>query len=374
MDQLLRTPLYDRHLRLGARMVPFGGWEMPVQYAGIIAEHQAVRTAAGLFDVSHMGEVAIEGHSAGVAVDRLCANDPRTLAPGQAMYTPLCLEDGGTRDDAILYCVAPGRQYLLVVNAANRDADLTWMRAALAGMSGVTLRDETDEIGLLALQGPRAHEVLALVAGDADALLTLPFYRWAYGEVAGVRCLVAHTGYTGERGFELAAPASAVGAVWDALLEAGRPLGLVACGLGARDTLRLEAGLPLYGHELSPQISPLEANLGRFVRAAGREFVGAGALRAVEASGSGRRLIGLLPEPPAIARAGAPVRDAGGTDVGVVTSGTFAPTLGRGVAMALLLAEHAQPGRKLLLDIRGKAVSADTVRLPFYRRGRGFSG
>lgn len=374
MDQLLRTPLYARHLALGARMVPFGGWEMPVQYGGIIAEHQAVRTAAGLFDVSHMGEVAIEGESAGAAVDRLCANDPRSLEAGQAMYTPLCLADGGTRDDAILYCVDPGRQYLLVVNASNREADLAWMRAALDGVSHVTLRDETAETGLLALQGPRAHEVLAQVASEPAAFAALPFYRWTYGQVAGVRGLVAHTGYTGERGVELAVAASEVGSVWDALLEAGRPYGLAACGLGARDTLRLEAGLPLYGHELSPEISPLEANLGRFVRTAGRDFVGAGAVRVLEAAGPARRLIGLLPKSPAIARAGAVVRDADGAEVGVVTSGTFGPTLGRGIAMALVWADRARPGGALEVDIRGKAVSAETVRLPFYRRGRGSGG
>lgn len=374
MEHLARTPLYDRHVALGARMVPFGGWEMPVQYRGIIAEHQAVRQAVGLFDVSHMGEVAIEGPEAGAAVDHLCANDPRNLAAGQALYTPLCLPDGGTRDDAILYCVDPGVRYLMVINAANRALDLEWMRAALAGRPGVALRDESEATGLLALQGPRVDEVLAGVASPAERLTALPFYRWTYGEVAGVRCLVAHTGYTGERGFELAAPASEIGTLWDRLLEAGQVVGLEACGLGARDTLRLEAGLPLYGHELSPEITPLEANLGRFVRMEGRDFVGVQALRAQAAAGPARRLIGLLPAPPQIARAGARVLDREGAEVGVVTSGTFAPTLGRGAALALVRAEQARPGNALVVDVRGRLVPAIAVRPPFYRRGRGSGG
>jgi aminomethyltransferase len=357
---LRQTPLLGRHRALGARLVPFAGWEMPLQYAGILAEHRAVREAAGLFDVSHMGRIAVRGPGAGAAVDHLCANDPRRLVAGRALYTPLCAEDGGTLDDAVLYCRRPGDDFLFVVNAANREADLAWMRevaAARAG-GGPSVEDVTDGGALLALQGPRAAVLLSACGCPAAAALR-PF-RFARTEVAGVPCLASRTGYTGEDGFELLCAAGAAGTLWDALLGAGA----VPCGLGARDTLRLEAGLPLYGHELRRDVTPLEAGLGRFVRLEGREPAGAAALRRMAAAGPPRRLAGLLPAPPAIARAGAACL-AGGLPAGEVTSGTFAPSLGRAAALALLRADAAPP---LQVEVRGRAVPAEEVPLPFYRR------
>jgi len=373
-----RTGLYGRHLAAGARMVDFAGWEMPVQYAGTLAEHRAVRTAAGLFDVSHMGELAVRGPGAAAAVDRLCANDPRRLAAGQALYTPLCARDGGTVDDAVVYCREPGRDYLFVVNAANIAADAEWMRQE--SPAGADLVDESEETGLLALQGPRARAILeALLAPDAAAtVLALRPFRFAPGvALGGVPCTISRTGYTGEDGFELACPVAAAPALWDALLAAGSAEGLVPCGLGARDTLRLEAALPLYGHELSRTISPLEARLGRFVQWEGRDFCGRAALAATAAAGPPRELVGLLPDPPAIARAGAEVVDAAGAVIGHVTSGTYAPSLGRAVALALCRTGAVRPpaagglAPAAALRVRDRLVPARAVPLPFYRRRRG---
>ena len=362
---LLRTPLHDRHRALGARLVPFAGWDMPVQYAGIIAEHRAVRQGCGLFDVSHMGELAVRGPQAAAAVDRLCANDPRGLVPGRALYTPLCAVDGGTIDDAVLYCRSAS-DFLFVVNAANREGDAAWMaeQLAAAGLQA-QVHDESADTGLLALQGPQAPAIAAR-AGAPSAVTDLGPFHCVAAEVAGVPVLAARTGYTGEDGFEFACPWGEAPQLWDALLGAGA----VPCGLGARDTLRLEAALPLYGHELSREISPLEARLGRFVSVAGRSCVGGEALARLAAQGAPRRLAGLLPEPPAIARAGTACYDAHGAPLGVVTSGSHSPTLGRAVALALLGPGAPEPGGIVTLDVRGRSVPAAVVALPFYRRRR----
>lgn len=356
---LRHTPLFSLHVRLGARLVPFAGWEMPLQYEGILAEHRAVRQGAGLFDVSHMGRIALRGSGAGELVDRLCANDPRAMGAGRALYSPLCAEDGGTIDDLVLYCRRPGEDYLAVVNAANRDADRAWMAEAARGLR-VGVEDVTDGGALLALQGPGAAERLA-ACGCRGAAALRPF-RFREAPVASVPCLVSRTGYTGEDGFELLCAADAAPGLWEALQGAGA----APCGLGARDTLRLEAGLPLYGHELSREISPLEAGLGRFVRPEGRDCIGAAALRRMAAQGPPRRLVGLLPQPPAIARAGAACLQ-GGRPVGQVTSGTYAPTLGRAAALGLVASAVQGP---LELDVRGRTVPAEIVPLPLYRRPR----
>ena len=371
-----RTPLYGRHLALGARMVEFAGWEMPLQYRGIIEEHRAVRSAAGLFDCSHMGEVRLRGPGALDALDWLCTNDPRRLAGGRAMYTPLCATDGGTIDDTVVYCVEPGADYLVVVNAATAADDLAWIREASGTRPGVEVIDQSAETALLALQGPGAEPLLAalLPLARRAAVQGMRAFRFlADVPVAGTGCIVARTGYTGEDGFELLCGSEAAPALWDAVLEEGAARGLQAAGLGARDTLRLEAALPLYGHELSRAVSPLEAGLGRWVALDGRDFCGAGALRAsLGAGGPARRLVGLLPERPAIARAGAAVGGPGG-GAGVVTSGTFAPTLGRAVALALCPA-GTRVGDEVRVDVRGRSVRAEVAALPFYRRRRGGAG
>ncbi len=370
------TTLHGRHLTAGARMVDFAGWEMPVQYCGTLAEHRAVRSAAGLFDVSHMGELAIRGPGAAAAVDRLCANDPRHLSAGEALYTPLCTTQGGTVDDALVYCRTPGQDYLFVVNAANTATDADWMRQECLG--GAVVVDESEETALLALQGPRARVILRrlLSLRERAAITALRPFTFAVGvPVAGVPCVVARTGYTGEDGVELACSAAAAPLLWDALLEAGAADGLMPCGLGARDTLRLEAALPLYGHELSRTISPLEARLARFVRIEGRDFCGRAALAEMLAAGPPRELVGLLPEPPAIARADAEVVAQDGETIGRVTSGTYAPSLCRGVALALCRTGAARPaeagGGALSIEVRGRRVPAAVVPLPFYRRRRG---
>jgi aminomethyltransferase len=360
-EGLKRTPLYGQHRRLGARMVEFGGWEMPVQYRGILEEHRAVRTDAGVFDVSHMGEFRFRGAGALDLLQRLITNDAAALAVGQALYTPMCYPDGGTVDDCVVYRTG-GADYLMVVNAANIERDLAWVREAASAVPDSAVEDRSAETALLAVQGPRAAERLGPLT-DAH-LASLPRFGFVDGvRVAGVRCLVARTGYTGEDGFELFCQAEEAPHLWEAVLDQG----VQPCGLGARDTLRLEAALPLYGHELSPEINPLEARLAPFVKFEKGDFLGRDALLRVKAEGPRRRLAGLVLAGRAVARQGHRVL-AGGRPVGSVTSGTFSPTLGRPVALALVEAELARPGEALAVEIRGREAPAEVVRLPFYRR------
>ena len=364
MPTLLRTPLHAVHERLGARMVPFAGWSMPVQYAGIVAEHRAVRTAAGLFDVSHMGEIDVAGAGAAACVARLACLDVGRLAVGGARYSMILDEAGGTIDDVIVYRLADDG-YRVVVNAANTDMVVEHARAVAAGMNGVELRDRSAEFGLIALQGPRAEAILQGVA--AADLAAIGAYRCRDAEVAGVPALAARTGYTGEDGFELFAAADRTEALWTALLESGASAGLRPAGLGARDTLRLEASFPLYGHELSRDVSPLEAGLGRFV-SKGDGYVGASAIAAQRASGVARRLACLRLDGRAIARAGFAITTAGGESAGTVTSGGHAPWLERSVAMGLVAREHAEVGGELAVTIRGRPVAATVIERPFYLR------
>ncbi len=355
---LLRTPLHRRHRQLGARMVPFAGWEMPVQYQGIVAEHQAVRARVGLFDVSHMGELEVAGPGALATLDRLLCNDPRRMSVGQAMYTPMCREDGGVLDDLVAMRLGPDR-FLLVVNAARREQDAQWVRQHAQGCQ---VEDVSFSRGLVALQGPQAQAVLQR-ATDAD-LAPLGRFRVLEGvRVAGVRAVVSRTGYTGEDGFEILTDWHEAERVWDALLE----LGALPCGLGARDTLRLEAGYLLYGADLDESTTPLEAGLGWTVKLEGREFVGASALRRQKQTGPTRRLCGLVLEGRTIARAGCAVLHQG-EPVGRVTSGTFGPWVQRSIALAYLPAALAAPGTRLAVQVRAGAVPAEVVRLPFYRR------
>jgi aminomethyltransferase len=364
---LRRTPLYEVHRALGARLIEFGGWEMPVSYRGILEEHRAVREAAGLFDVSHMGEIAVAGPQATEACQALTTNDVRRLADGHVQYTLLCRHDGGIVDDVTLYRLGAAR-YFFCVNASNVVKDLAWIREHA---DGVTISDESAATALLALQGPRAARILGGLT--AAPLTELRRFRFVEAPVAGVPVVISRTGYTGEDGFELYTPAAHAVALWSALMDAGRTHGLEPIGLGARDTLRLEAALALYGNDLDEATTPLAARLDRFVTLEADDFIGRSALRREQLAGSPRRLVGLELRGPGIARHGYPVR-AGDASIGVVTSGTHAPTLGRAIALAYVDAAHAANDTAVEVEIRGRVVPAVVVPTPFYRRPRGAIG
>jgi len=360
----LATPLLDHHEELGARMVEYAGWMMPVQYRGILEEHRAVRTAAGLFDLSHMGELVVEGPESGVALAAALVSNPPSLKVGRAQYSMICAADGGILDDLIVYRLADDR-YMVVANAANAEVVSDALTERL-GKRRAVLDDQSLSTGLVAIQGPRSAEILApLTAIDLKALR---YYGSEEGEVAGIPVQLARTGYTGEDGFELFVDAEHTGDLWDAVLAAGAPAGLIPVGLGARDTLRLEAGMPLYGNELDRSTNPFEAGLGRTVKLDKEgDFVGRAALERVAESGVSRRLVGLVLRGRGIARHGYPVADASGP-TGVVTSGTMSPTLGEPIAMAYVATANAEPGTMLTVEIRGAPVAAEVVPLPFYKR------
>lgn len=356
-----KTPLYEAHVRCGGKIVPFGGYLLPVQYDGVIAEHMAVRTACGLFDVSHMGEILCEGPDALKNLNLLLTNEYDGMYDGQARYSPMCNEAGGVVDDLIVYKVRDDH-YLIVVNAANREKDFAWMKAHQVG--DVTLTDISDTVAQLALQGPKAEAILRRLAKPEDiptAYYSCTFHR----PVGGIDCIISRTGYTGEDGFELYMAAKDAETMWDLLLAEGKPEGLVPCGLGARDTLRLEAAMPLYGHELSDEISPREAGLGIFVKMKKPDFIGKAAL---EAAGEvQRKRAGLKVTGRGIIREHQPVyKD--GVQVGVTTSGTHCPYLGYPVAMAILDKPAAIIGDTVEVDVRGRRVAAEIVKLPFYKR------
>jgi aminomethyltransferase len=364
---LRHTPLHDVHVDLGARMVPYAGYEMPVQYTSIIEEHRTVRSAAGLFDLSHMGELEVRGEEAVSFLRYALVSDPGTLTVGQAQYSMLCQDDGGIIDDLIAYRLDEGR-YWIVCNAANRAAVLAQLTALLErGDFGASLDDRSDRIALIAPQGPNAAALLAELT--ELRLNDIANYHAAQGDVAGVDCLVARTGYTGEDGFELFCDARRAREVWSALTAAGDAHGLRPCGLGARDTLRLEAGMPLYGNELNRQTNPFEVNLGRVVKMEKGEFIGRAALQAVQQAGPQRKLVGLQMVDDAIPRAGYEVRQ-DGEAVGHVTSGTQSPTLGTRIAMALVAADRASVGNAFEVVVRERPQRAEQVKLPFYRRPR----
>ncbi len=360
----LPTPLLDRHEALGARIVEFAGWMMPIQYAGILEEHRAVRAAAGLFDLSHMGELVIEGPDAGAALAGALVTDPPALAVGRAHYSMLCAPDGGILDDLIVYRLAVDR-FMVVANASNARVVSDELAERLNGFRAV-LDDQSLATALVAIQGPRSLQILAGLT-DID-LQGIRYYGIAEGTVAGMHVQVARTGYTGEDGFEVFVEIDRAGELWDAMFRAGLPHGLVPVGLGARDTLRLEAGMPLYGNELDRATNPFEAGLGRVVKLAKTDdFIGRTALEGIARGGVGRRLVGLVPRDRGIARHGYPVLDAVGP-TGVVTSGTMSPTLGHAIAMAYVAPAHVEPGTMLAVEIRGARVAAEVVPLPFYTR------
>jgi aminomethyltransferase len=358
---LARTPLYDRHRAEGARMVEFAGYEMPLQYTSIREEHVAVRTRAGLFDLSHMGEVRIRGDGALRTTQRLLSNDMGRAAEGAAIYSVMCNERGGIVDDVVAYHTGDG--WLVVVNASCRAKDVAWMREQA---DDAVVDDDSDDIALLAVQGPRAVEIVQrLVPTPVDSIAG---FHFAELTVAGTPALVSRTGYTGEDGLELYVDAAAAGDLWDSVLAAGREEGLRPCGLGARDTLRLEAGLRLYGQDMDENTDPYSCGLGWTVKLDKGDFIGADALRRLDPKHPPHRFIGLRLPARSIARHGNDVRADG--VIGHVTSGTFSFTLGYGIATASVAADLAA-GSSLSVDIRGTTVAAERVPLPFYRRSTG---
>jgi len=352
------------HERLGATMTSFAGWQMPLRYAGETAEHHAVRRAAGLFDLSHMGEIVVSGPRAGAVLDYALTGFPSVLRPGRARYTMICAEDGGVLDDLVVYRQDED-EYLVVANAANTDVVLASLRERAGGRAQIT--DATGDYALVAIQGPEAAGILAPLAGGLD-LGAIKYYAGAFGEVAGRKAWVARTGYTGEDGFEVFCRPEDAEPIWSALVSQGAPAGLVPAGLAARDTLRLEAGMPLYGNELGPDVTPFEAGLGRVVKFdKPGEFVGREALAARASSGPVKRLVGLTIQSRRIARHGYPVL-ADGQTCGAVTSGAPSPTLGVPIAMAYLEPGADEGNPALGVGIRGEAVPAHLTDLPFYRR------
>jgi aminomethyltransferase len=355
-----RTPLYDRHVALGGRIVDFGGWELPQQYTSIRDEHLAVRKAAGLFDISHMGRLYVEGSAAEAYLQRLFTNDIAKLGPGHAMYTLMCKEDGGVVDDLVVYR-QDGDRFIVVVNAANREKDAAWMREGID--PGVSMVDRTAEMSLIAFQGPRAAELLPDGSTDTEGI---PYFGFRPGEVAGIPVLMSRTGYTGEDGFELFIDSNQVGRVWDAILEAGRPSGVLPAGLGARDATRLEAALRLYGNDMDETVNPYEAGLGWTVKLDKGEFIGRDTLAKVRKEGPRRALIGLRTAPGSIPRHGAAVmRD--GSRAGVVTSGTHSFFLGHPIALAMVEVPSFRVGDEVAVEVRGREAPAEVVKLPFYR-------
>jgi aminomethyltransferase len=359
-----QTPLRDRHEALGAKLIEFGGWMMPVQYAGILEEHRAVRERAGLFDLSHMGELFVAGEEAGAALAYALVTNPPALREGRAHYSMICAPDGGVIDDLIVYRLGPER-YLVVANASNAQIVSDELAARLTGFRAL-LDDRSLATALCAIQGPRSVEIVAPLT-DVD-LAALKYYAIAEGSVAGIPALVARTGYTGEDGFEVFVETGRAAELWDALFAAGQPHGLLPIGLGARDTLRLEAGMPLYGNELDSETNPFEAGLGRVVKLdKPDDFVGRTALEKVASDGPAKRLVGLVMRGRGIARHGYPVH-AGDRRTGVVTSGTQSPTLAKAIAMAYVAPADAETGTILDVEIRDQRVAAEVVDLPFYRR------
>lgn len=356
MSEGRQTPLHDRHVQAGGRMVDFAGWEMPLQYTNVRAEERAVRERAGLFDVSHMGRFEVQGPDAGEFLQRMVTNDLSRLGPGQAQYNLLCDDRGGVLDDLVVYCGEPWR---LVVNAANREADLAWFRDHAP--AGVQIVDRSQDFALLALQGPAAAEILPSPDLDLDHL---GFFDWTEGAVAGVGgAIISRTGYTGEDGFELFVPAQSAEQVWDALLEAGAS----PAGLAARDVLRLEAGLRLHGNDMGPDVNPYEAGLGWVVKVQKGDFQGRPALAAIKEAGAARRLVGVRGEGRTIPRHGETVTARGGATIGSVTSGTWSYWLEAGLGMALVERSSVPEDGLLGIEQRGRPAPAAVARLPFYR-------
>lgn len=363
-----KTPLYQKHVELGARIVPFAGYAMPVQYEGIMEEHLAVRRAAGLFDVSHMGEVFVRGPHAFDFVQHLVTNDASKLYDGRAMYTVMCREDGGIMDDLIVYKLADD-EFMLVINAANRKKDFEWM--VQNNPAKADLDDRSDEIALLAVQGPQAFEIAETVVGEP--LEDLKFYHFrALAAGTFFDCdfaMISHTGYTGEPGVEIYCDADHASEVWDAVMQAGVDSGLKACGLGARDTLRIEAGYSLYGNDITEDTNPLEAGLGWLTKFEKDDFIGKQALQQVKTNGARRKLVGFVMLERGIPRAGYSILNTVGSEIGTVTSGTQSPCLQKGIGLGYVPDEpaFADVGKKIQISIRNRPVAAQIQKPPFHK-------
>ncbi|NJO04623.1 MAG: glycine cleavage system aminomethyltransferase GcvT [Chloroflexaceae bacterium] len=362
---LKRTPLYDRHVAMGARMVEFGGWHMPVQYSGVMPEHHAVRTSAGLFDISHMGRFSVSGRDSESFLQFVTTSDVSTLGVGQSGYSLLCTMDGGIIDDIFIYRLPS--EYLIVVNASNLEKDWNWLRSRSTGFD-VDLEDLSQRWAMFALQGPQAEQLFC----DAESmrgvgLESLPFHEIALFSFFGFNGMIARTGYTGEDGFEIFCDAAYAPQVWDELLKLGTPGSVLPCGLGARDSLRFEAGLALYGHEITEDTNPYEARLGWTIKLNKPDFIGKNALQQIKATGPTRKLVGFEMVGRGVARADYPIHDLAGNLIGHVTTGLPAPTLDKPLGLGYVPADLSAIGTEFDVMIRGKATRAKVIKTPFYQ-------
>lgn len=365
MQDLKKTPLLAMHEKYGGKIIDFGGWALPVQFAGIIEEHLAVRQRAGLFDVSHMGEIDVRGPQALDLVQKLITNDASKLVLNQVLYTPMCYPDGGIVDDLLVYRLAEDH-FFLVVNASNIAKDFDWILKVAVGYPGAKVENLSDSIAQLALQGPLAEGILQKLT-DTE-LSTIAYYHCRQGvSVAGCRCLVSRTGYTGEDGLEIYSKPEDAATLWEAILEEGSDEGVVPVGLGARDTLRFEARLPLYGHEINQEITPLEAGLGIFVKLEKPDFIGRDVLVRQKEEGLRRKLVGFEMVDRGIPRQGYPIAK-DGVEVGFVSTGSYSPTLEKNIGLGYVPVDLSKTGTELEVVIRGKGVKAKVIRTPFYQR------
>lgn len=369
-EEVKLTPLYDRHVALGARLIPFAGWMMPVQYKGIIHEHKLVREKSGLFDLGHMGQVEVEGPDSLAFLQYVATNDVSKLEPGDAQYALLTNENGGVVDDIIIYRPNEGEGYFVCVNASNKDKDVAWMQQWAAARSDldVTVTDISDKTGMIAIQGPDAETIMT--PHVANPISDLGNFAWMPNAINGIPVRLARTGYTGEDGFEVYSNIDDIGAIWDAIYDAGQAYGLQAIGLGARDTLRLEARMPLYGNEMDDVITPLEAGLGWAVKLDKGDFVGRDKLVAQKEAGVPRKTVGFVIEGRSAAPRSHYPLSVDGREVGFVTSGAFSPTLDQNLGLGLVEADVAGVGKPIDVIIRDRAVSATQVKTPFYKRER----
>lgn len=358
-----RTPFFSIHQKLGAKIVPFAGYEMPVQFAGIVEEHKTVRNSVGVFDVSHMGEFFVEGEQALSFLQQVTVNDVSKLVPGKAQYSAMCYDNGSIVDDLLVYRLAED-SFMVVVNAANIDKDWEWMKSHAP--SDLKLENKSDEIALLAIQGPKSLATLQKLT--QVNLSTIPYYHFVRGTVAGVDMIISRTGYTGELGFEIYFDGVHAEKIWNAIFDAGKEFAIAPIGLGARDTLRLEMGYCLYGNDIDQTTHPLEAGLGWITKLDKGDFIGKAAILRAKAEGLKRKLVGLVLNDKAIPRHGYSIVSADGAIVGTVTSGTFSPSLEKGIAMGYVSLSHSTVGSLVYIDVRGKKVEAQVVPTPFLKK------